>query len=374
MNKQVCTFCVMDGTDATNTFDDQGRCRYCRRAEQLAPQLYFPNAEGEKRLSEMVNRIKADCKNDPYDCLVGVSGGLDSTYVMYLGYKLGLRMLAIHVDDGLDTDIARNNIRAICEKTGTKLKTVSPDMPQYKDLTLAFLKASVPNLAIPQDNILQKALYDEIRDGRFRYFLSGGNYAHEIILQSMEGGDVVDLTHIRDIHRKFGSERINRLRLLSPVEKYFGSTVFSKITYVKPLNYIDYDLQRCISELRAFCGYVYPGGKHYECVLTRFMQCWYLPQKYGIDKRKSHLSSLIVSGQLTRQEAVRMLQQPAYASEELKEYDFNFLADYFGISRSDFDQLVGLPARRHSDYKNSSLFKFQKLGVWAKRLIRKKIR
>lgn len=351
---RICKRCVMDTNGDPNiTFDENGYCNYCTEALHLQGEVPAPG--DLSMVEELFTRIKAECKDDPYDCLVGVSGGLDSSYVIYLGHKFGLRMLGIHIDDGLDTDVAKKNITALVEKSKTTLYNVTPDPEQYRDLTLSFFKASVPNLAIPQDNLIQAALIDAVKKYHLKYLLHGSNFAMEGILQAGNTYTAADSTHIRAIQKQFSGKPIDKLRLMDTFEDSVLKRIRKDVIRIKPLDLIDYRFDAVLQDLRDFCGYEYYGGKHHESILTRFMQCWYLPEKFGVDKRKSHLSSLIISGQLSREEALVQLALPKYSSEEMKEADFNALAAFLGISRKEFDQLISLPPRSHDEFPKSFL-------------------
>jgi hypothetical protein len=363
----------MDSTCNSTIFDEDGRCNYCKNAEILLRKNYYPNEIGARKLEETFNLIKFNCRNDEYDCLVGLSGGLDSAYVLYLGKKHGLRMLAVHIDDGLDTEEAKENISKLCKKTKIKLVNIKPDMNQYKDLLLSFFKASVPNLAIPQDNILQKSIYSIIKKYKFKYFLSGGNFAHESILETIPGNNISDKRHIKDIHNKFGKGRINKLNLLSMSEHFLNTTIFSKIIFVRPLNFINYTLEKALDELKDYADFIYYGGKHHENILTRFLQCYYLPKKFNYDKRKSHYSSLIVSGQLSREEGLKLIDKPLYLDEDALENDIKFLANYFELTYHEFLQILNFPPRQHIDYKQSFFLNYKKLGFKIKNHVRRNI-
>jgi len=354
---RVCTRCVMDdSSDNSIRFDRNGYCNYCTDALQRMPSECFPDERGKVILEATIDRIKADSASKEFDCLVGLSGGIDSSYVVYLGHKYGLRMLAVHMDDGLDTDTARRNILALCEAADVPLVMIEPDREQYKDLILAFLKASLPNLALGQDNLIGSLLYRVAKEHGVRYILSGTNFASECILErGQHSANAADDVHIRAIHRQYGTKPIDKLPLMSLTQRYIYGRYLSGVRTLRPLNYIDYNLKRCLEELREFCGYEYYGGKHHESILTRFMQCYYLPVKYGVDKRKSHFSSLIVSGQMTRQQALNELASNPYTDERTKVADCNFLARYLGLSPGEFESLLALPPRRHSDYRRSRL-------------------
>jgi len=349
---QICTRCVMDNrSDPTITFDNRGRCSYCREAEPIVNGRAKP--EGDTALRAIFEKIKQECKSQPYDCLVGVSGGLDSSYILYLGHKYGLRMLGFHLDDGLDTPLAKENIRKLCERTDLTLINIQPDLEQYRDLTLSFFKASVPNLAIPQDNLILAAQIDVAKKYHMKYLLNGINLAMESITFAGSKSVAADLQHIRAIQREFSSKPIDKLRLTNSFESIFLKKFRKDITVVKPLNMIDYRMDVALQDLKNFCDYEYYGGKHHESVLCRFMQCWYLPEKFGIDKRKAHLSSLIISGQMPRNEALSILAKPGYPSEELLEVDKVALSEFFNISRQEFDRILAQPPRYHQEFPQS---------------------
>lgn len=351
---RICKRCVMDTNgDSEITFDEQGYCNYCTEAIELLGQQKDP--KDMTGLEALFEKIKADCKDDPFDCLVGVSGGLDSSYIIYLGHRYGLRMLGVHIDDGLDTPVAKKNIENLCREANVKLINIRPDSEQYRDLTLSFFKASVPDLAIPQDNLILAALTDAVKQYKLKYLLHGNNLAMESILQSGNSYTAADSVHIRAIQKQFSGKPIDKLRLTNTFEDSILKRLRKDVIRIEPLNLIDYRFDKVMQELQDFCDYEYYGGKHHESVLCRFMQCYYLPEKFGVDKRKSHLSSLIISGQMTRDEALKQLEHKGYPSEEMKESDFNTLANFLGISREEFERILALPPRSHDDYPKSFL-------------------
>lgn len=353
---QRCTRCVMDNvSDSSIRFDDQGHCNYCTDVLRRMPEEYFPNAEGKQKLEAMLARVKEDCKDDPYDCIVGVSGGIDSSYILYLGAQYGLRMLAVHIDDGFDNEIAVENLRKLTEKTGTEMITIHADRQEYMDVVRSFLEASVANLAFAQDNLIIKALHTYAREHHIKYSLDGNNFAHECILERGDSVNAADKKLIYSIHKRFGRVPLKNLEFMSLEDRYIRQKFGSPVTHLRPLNYLDYNLEEAIHTLEDYCGFVYYGGKHYESILTRFMQCWYLPEKFGQDKRKSHYSSLIMTGQMTREEALENLKKPLYASEELLQKDRQFLADCLGITLEQLDAYVKQAPKSEMEYPHSLL-------------------
>ena len=340
-------------SDDTIFFDEQGNCNYCTTAIEQIGTIYFPNEEGERKLQRMITRLKKEGERKKYDCLMGISGGLDSAYLAYLGaVKWGLRILAVHIDDGFDTQLAKDNISKLCKACGIEIIYEYPDKEQFYDLTRAFILAEVPNIAIPQDNVLFACLYNYARKYKIYNFLSGGNFALECILQKGNTYTAFDLVHIMDIHNKFGTKSLNKLLLLSNWHILFDSFLYN-IKTLRPLNYINYNKKKAITELYDFCGFTYYEAKHLENIFTKVAQLIWFTKKFGVDKRHSHLSSLIVSEQMTRDEAVAELKSPMY-NEEKMEYDIQLVLNELNISREEFKKLLKLPGKQHTEYKKSS--------------------
>lgn len=355
---KYCTRCVMNNaSDKSITFDEHGYCNYCTKAiSEINTTTYFPNEAGKKRLDEMVSMLKKENKDKPYDCIMGISGGLDSAYLAYLGYKWGLRILAVHIDDGYDTEISKKNIRKLCDAAKIELRTIVPDEEQFNDLTLAYMRAGVPNLAIPQDNVLFAFLYDTVAKEGIEYFLSGGNFALESILQKDHVFNAMDTTNIKDIHKKYGTKPIDKLKFVSSYQKYLN-TKTGKVVQLRPLNYIDYNRDRAFKELYDFCGFEYYGRKHLENILTAFVQLYWFPKKFRVDKRTSHLSSMIVSGQLSREDAMKELQSPLYEEKMMQDY-ITFIKKKIGISDREYEDIMRAPCHEHTDYKTDKLSAF----------------
>lgn len=346
-----CSRCVMDNaSDSTIRFDENGYCNYCTQAlSEIGSTVYFPGEEGEKKLQNLIEMLKREGKKKAYDCIMGISGGLDSSYLAYLGFKWGLRILAVHIDDGYDTEISSSNIKRLCEAAHIDLRTIKPDSKQYNALTLAYMKAGVPNLAIPQDNILFAFLCDVVKESGIKYFLSGGNFALECILQQGSTYNGMDIVNIKDINNRFGAEKIDKLRFVSSYHKYYYQKM-GKVITLRPLNFIDYNRDRAFRELKEFCGYEYYGRKHLENILTAFVQLFWLPQKFGVDKRTSHLSSMIVSGQLTREQALAELAVPMYDENLMRRY-IQIVKKNLGISDAEFNDIMNAPIHQHTEYR-----------------------
>ncbi|MDD4157254.1 MAG: N-acetyl sugar amidotransferase [Candidatus Cloacimonetes bacterium] len=352
-----CKRCIMDNeSDKTIIFDENCYCNYCTEAlKQINTTTYFPNDKGQIKLEEMIANLKSEGRNKPYDCVMGISGGLDSSYLAYLGYKWGLRILAVHIDDGYDTKISVRNIKNLCEATNTEIRNIKPDPVQFNALTLAYMKAGVPNIAIPQDNILFATLYDLMEEQKIKYFLSGGNFALEAILQRGNTHNAMDVVNLKDIHRKYGTQDINKLSFITSYKKYINIKIGRSIT-LRPLNYINYNREQAINELSEFCDFEYYGGKHLENILTAFTQLYWFPKKFKVDKRKSHYSSMIISGQITREAALEKMKEPLYDDMQMNEY-IKIIKNKLEISDDEFNQIMLSPGHQHTDYKTDKLDK-----------------
>ena len=343
-----------NSSDPTITFDEKGQCNYCTESlSQIGTTTYFPDETGRKKLELLLSKLKAEGRGKQYDCAMGISGGLDSSYLAYLGYKWGLRIFAVHIDDGYDTGISKQNISRLVKAANIDMEVIAPDAKQFNALTLAYMKAGVPNLAIPQDNILFAFLYKRMMQKGIRYFLSGGNFALECILQHGNTFSAMDVVNIKDIHRRFGTEPIDKLCFISSYQKYWR-TQTGKLITVRPLNYIDYNRDRAFSELHDFCGFEYYGRKHLENILTAFIQTYWFPKKFGVDKRTSHLSSMIVSGQMSRDEAIKLMDEPLYDEKQMSEY-IEIIKNRLGITDSEFDRIMAAPTHQHTDYRTDKL-------------------
>lgn len=352
MAKEIvrCTRCVMSSSaDPTIHFDEKGQCNYCTQAFLERDSVYFPNQEGQQKLDDLVKTLKENGRGKPYDCIMGLSGGLDSSYLLYLGHQLGLRILGVHIDDGFDTEISKGNLEKLVKATGIDYSVVAPDGDQFYALSKAYMKAGVPNLAAPQDNVLFAEIYSLMRKKKLKYFLSGGNWALESILQRGNTHTATDVVNIKDIGRRFGAASLSKLKFISAYQRVWDQLALG-IQSPRPLNYIDYNRKRAFEELEAFCGFAYYGSKHLENSFTAFVQLVWFPQKFGVDKRTSHLSSLIVSGQMTRPQALEELAQPLCDPALMEEYIADIKAKLL-IGDQEYEEIMAAPTHQHTEYK-----------------------
>ena len=298
---QVCSICVMDSVIPALRFDANGQCDCCKQALVRRPYEWWPDDEGERRIESMTRELKVTGRGQEYDCMVGLSGGVDSAYLAHLAVrKLGLRVLAVHVDAGWNSAAAVRNIESIVRKLDLDLHTFVVEWSEMRDIQLAFLRASVLNQDNPQDHAFFSTLYQTAMRRGISHFLSGVNYASENIIPPDWGHPYMDARQIRAIHRQFGKYPLTNFPFMGLPEFVWQSRVMKRLTVHRPLNYFAYDKETARRELESEYGWIDYGGKHHESRFTKFYQEIYLPRKFGFDKRRLHLSSLIVSGQLTR--------------------------------------------------------------------------
>ena len=358
---QICAKCIMDTTDPDIQFDESGVCNHCHSYEERAGRELYYKMDGEKRLERLVEEIKNKGRNKEYNCLIGLSGGTDSSMVAYLvAKKLGLKPYAIHLDNGWNTEVSESNIEKICNTLGIKLHKYVANWEEFRDLQISFLKASIPNAEIPTDHAIVSYMYKTAAKKGIHYILTGSNIVTEAAAMSLNWGyDSKDLRYIKSIHKRFGESSIKSLPKLS-LRKLAYYIIVKKIKYIPLLNYVPYNKEEAIKLLEKELGWEYYGGKHYESIYTRFFQCYILPKKFNIDKRIAHFSTLIYSGQMTREEALEEMKKDVYPPE-LLEKDKKHVLNKLGLTEEEFEKIMSLPTKTFRDYPNSYFF-FKKLG------------
>lgn len=352
---RVCAYCVMDTSVQDIEFDADGVCNYCRMARDRLQRDLFVDGRHEDRLNELVAEIKREGKGKPYDCVIGVSGGVDSSYTAYVVKKrFDLRPLAVHFDNGWNSELAVENIERLLKKLDIDLHTHVVDWEEFRDLQLAFLKASVANSEIPTDHAITALMYREAAKHGVRYIITGGNLATETIMPSAWMHDAKDLMFIKSIFRRYGTRPLRTFPKMS--YKRLAWYIFCRrIRYVGILNYLDYNKQQAMELLEQELGWRRYQDKHFESIYTRFFQGYLLPEKFKMDKRRPHFSSLIVSGQMTREEAVRELEAKPYNSD-LAAQDVVYVRRKFGLSEDEFRSIMDAPIRDSDSYMNSEWF------------------
>ena len=351
---QVCVRCIMDTSDPEIVFDDAGACNHCTRAAALLETRLPAFKTGEYQLDRIASVMRKSGRGHDYDCIVGVSGGVDSTYVAYLCKRIGLRPLAVHFDNGWNSELAVRNIESTLRRMDIQLYTHVVDWEHFRDLQLSFLRASVPDAEVPTDHAIWALLYQTAVKFGIRYVLPGTNLATESILPKRWTYGITDWKYIRAIHDRFGRLPLKtypHLRL-----SQFGWYVLGRrIKTISILNSVDYDKQAVMQELQREIGWQDYGGKHHESVYTRFFQSYILPRKFGIDKRRAHLSSLIVSAQISRDDALAQLKLPI-ADAELVRQDLEYVAKKLEMTVADFEAMMAEPVRSYRDYPNDDEF------------------
>lgn len=348
---QICTKTVMDTTDPDITFDEAGVSNHYYEYQNLAKRLLLPATDREKALKAIVDTIKSAGEGKEYDCLLGLSGGVDSSYMAYLAVSLGLRPLVIHFDNGWNSELAVSNIESIVKKLNLGLETFVIDWEEFKDVQVAFLRASVPNLEVPTDHAIKASLFNIANERGIKFILSGSNVVTEGILPRSWGHQADDLRSLKAIHRRFGTKRLRTFPQLG-ILKYAYFYYVKGIRTVRILNYIDYSKHTAIATLEKELGWRNYGGKHYESIFTQFFQAHYLPAKFNIDKRKAHLSTLICSGQISRDEAIEELKNPLYTPELLDEH-LTYVLKKFGFSRNEWNAIMQSAPASHRDYPSN---------------------
>lgn len=343
----ICTQCLMDTSDPDIQFDEQGACNHCHDYNRLVQQRVLTGEAGLLHLEKLVEQIKREGQGKPYDCVMGVSGGVDSTYVAYVAKtRFGLRPLAIHMDNGWDSELAVKNIEETLKRLDIDLYTKVLDWEEFKDLQLAFLKASTPDSEVPSDHAIWAVIGDMAEKLKVRYVLAGFNVRTETHLPRAWSQGHFDWKYIQSVHRQFGTGKLKTFPHQDLLTYYRRLLTLRRVDI---LNYLDYNKLDAMQLLERELGWKYYGGKHHESIYTRFYQGYILPTKFGFDKRRSHLSSQICSGAITREAALGELQQPTYAPA-LQEEDREYVAKKLGVTDSEFDAIMKLPRKSFSDY------------------------
>lgn len=346
----------MDTTDPAITFNEDGECSHCTNFDVVQKPHWFPNAGGEKQLDKMIEDLKRDGHGKEYDCVVGLSGGVDSSYIAYLAKKrFDLRPLVVHIDTGWNSELAVSNIENIVKKLDIDLYTHVINWKEMKALQLAFFKSGIANQDIPQDHVFVAILRKLANKHKIKYFLEGGNLATESVLPNSWGHSNLDSTLIKSINKRHGTLQLKEYPLINLFQYYIVYPRIYKTIRIRPLNYMPYSKEMAINTLTEELDWRYYGGKHYESRFTKFFQAYYLPTRFGYDKRKAHLSSLVLSGQMTRDEALAELEKPLYNETELAD-DKLYVSKKLGISEDEFEELLNAPLGSVDDYDNFNNF------------------
>jgi N-acetyl sugar amidotransferase len=344
-----CSQCLLNVHDDEDiTFGPDGRCNYCKYYDEVTSAL-GSREEREKWLESKLIEVRTHGKSRKYDCILGISGGVDSSYVAYLAHVHGLKPLVVHFDNGWNSELAVKNIHSICQRLGFPLETYVINWEEFRELQLAYLRAGVIDIEVLTDHAILATMYKIANKHHIRYVLSGFNYATEAIMPKDWVYDKSDFMNIRDINRKFGKKKIKSYPHITFLRKFWYS-MFLRMETVEILNYVDYNKFEAKRLLLDKIGWSDYGGKHYESVFTKFYQAYILPVKFKVDKRRAHLSNLICSGQIDRSQAMEELKQPLYDERSL-ESEKVYILKKLNLTEQEFSDIMAAPPRRHTDFR-----------------------
>lgn len=350
-----CTRCVMDTSDSDIYFDDLGQCNHCTEFLTSRNKDFTPTSSKKAQLENILTNIKKSGTGKPYDCLVGISGGIDSCYTAYICKKLGLKPLLLHLDNGWNSEIASINIETIAKKLNLDYVSYVLDWTEFKAIQLAFFKSSIVDLDIPTDLAIPASLYETASKNGIKYLISGGNYSSEGILPRKWGYHVMkDMKLYNHIVSKYGTVK----RIKTPAKSIYSEIYYRFIKGIKTiyiLNYIDYNKDEAKSFLEKELNWKYYGGKHYESRFTAFWQSYILPTKFNIDYRKATFSTQILTGQLNRDEAIEQLKSPSYNMANFED-DCSYFCKKLTITRSEFDAIMAQTPKTYQDFPNDEKF------------------
>lgn len=353
---RICSNCVMDTSDSRITFDAQGVCDHCRTFYTQVLPNWHADERGERELQQMVRDIKAAGRGKDFDCIIGMSGGIDSSYLTYVATKYGLRPLVFHVDAGWNSQEAVNNIERLVDKLGLDLYTEVIDWDEMRDLQLAYFKSGVPHIDTPQDHAFFATMYKFAEQHDVKYILTGANYSTECIRNPVEWMYYQsDSIQLRDIHRRFGTRPLVNFPTTSILRHKIWLPYVKGIRVVRPLNCVPYRKADAMKLLTDEFGWQPYPQKHFESRFTRFYEGYWLPRKFGYDTRKVQFSSLIVTGQMTRDEALERLKSPALDDATVRQ-EFEYVANKLNITTAELQGYRDAPNKTYRDYRSQEAF------------------
>jgi len=349
---QICDRCVMDTSDPDIAFDEHGNCNHCEDYNtRISLQTYTPGTS-EKQLEFILNNIKEKGKNREYDCIVGISGGVDSCYTAHLCMEYGLNPLLIHMDNGWNTEISVKNVKIMVEKLGFDYISYVLNWQEFREIQLAFLKSSIVDLEMPTDIAIPAAIYETAKKHKIKYILSGGNYTGEGILPLQMGYHVYkDAKLYKHIVKKYSSVPLKTVPTVGLWEEYYYKFI-KNIKTIYPLNYVPFDKDKARAYLIDTYGWENYGGKHHESTITAFWQSYAMPVKYNMDYRRTTYASQICCNQISRSEAIEKLKEKPY-DEEKTAINKKYIAKKFGISEEEFDGYLNNPPKTYVDFPNN---------------------
>lgn len=367
-NFKICSCCVMDTkSDPSMVIEANGKCERCNMYESTDKEQWNHGRGHENELQKLIAKIKKAGEGKKYDCLIGLSGGFDSTYVLHMAVKeWGLRPLVFHVDSGFDLPLGVQNINAICSKLGVDLKVAKIDQEDMRNFQLAMFRTGLACLDIPQDHAFVNMVEQFAVDNNIKYILNGENISTEVFTNpaywdSVYGGGTTDDVFIKDVINKFSPAPLKNYKLTNSYRRKLWLPYVKGVKVVKPLNLIPYDYEAIKKTLFDEYGYIAYPQKHFESLITKFLEAWWYPLRFDYDVRKHQLSSLVVTGQMTREEALDRLSKPSITEDEAREM-FKQVADFLKISEEELQFYLDMPLVKGDAYKHGSSW-FIKLGV-----------
>ncbi len=354
---QICTNCVMDTSDSRIVFDDRGVCDHCIDFYQNVLPNWHTDERGRQALENTVVKIKESGKKNDFDCLLGLSGGVDSSYMLHLAVKeFGLRPLVFHVDGGWNSELAVHNIQVLIEKLGLDLYTEVINWEEMKDFQLAFFKSGVPHIDIPQDHAFVATLYNFADKYNIKYILNGGNIATECVRNPMEWLYYgTDMAQLHDIMKRYSTVEMKTYPFSSIYRHKIYLRYIRGVRVVKMLNYRPYVKKEALNFLEKEYGWKPYPQKHFESRFTKFFEGYWLPERFGFDTRRVQYSSLILTGQMAREDAIEKLKKLAYGPETIED-EFNYIATKLGITSDELKHYFTMPKKFYWDYKNRVTF------------------
>lgn len=353
---QVCTRCVMDTTDSKIVFDAAGICDHCLTFDRQVKPNWHPDERGRAELQALVAKIKQAGAGKDFDCIIGMSGGIDSSYLTYIATEFGLRPLVFHVDAGWNSQEAVNNIEKLVDKLGLDLYTEVIDWEEMRDLQLAFFKSGVPHIDTPQDHAFFATMYKFAEEHDIKYILTGANLSTECIRNPIEWMYYQsDSIQLKDIHRRFGTRPLENFPTTSILRHKIWLPYVKGIQVIRPLNLVPYDKAGAMQLLVEKFGWQPYPQKHFESRFTRFYEGYWLPKKFGYDTRKVQFSSLILTGQMTREDALEKLKKPPLDDATVRQ-EFEYVANKLGISREELQSYLDAPNKTYRDYRSQEMF------------------
>ncbi len=351
---QQCSRCVMDTTDPEIVFDDNGWCNYCTEYIGNTSKRTYQGAASDEQLQQLVDKIKKAGKGNQYDCLIGVSGGIDSSYTAYVAKKFGLRALLVHMDNGWNSEISVKNIKNIADLLGFDYQSCVLDWEEFKDLQLSFLKASVPEPETPTDIAMLGVLHQIADEHKIKFVISGGNFATEGILPRIWHYNSKDSKYMLHIHNKFGTKKLKTFPLFTWYQEIYYK-FFKGIRIVYLLNYLPFSKSEAMQLLEKELGWKYYGGKHYESKYTGFVQSYILPVKFHIDYRRATFSTQICTGEITREDALKRLETLSYNPDKVRE-EIDYVCKKLDITTGEFEAIMKERPKWYYEYPNDEKF------------------